>query len=532
MTRERRADALVEPSTPNTLPDSSIILSGRDVSIADVVRVARQSAKVALSDDARTRLHAVREVVERLARSGTAIYGVNTALGANTGAPIPAADLAGYQKRAVRARAVGVGAPCATDVVRSMMLARACGLAVGGSGISPGVVDALLAMLNAGVHPIVPSKGSIGAADLAPLSHLALPLLGEGCAEFHGEILAGAEALRRAGLQPVALAAKDGLALISSNAATVGHAALVVADCSEAIDALNVAVALTFEGFRANLSPLDPRVHAAHPAPGQIVIAERLRSLLDGSALWTPGAARRIQDPISLRCVTQLHGSAVKFLWCARDEVELELNSAAESPLVLGDTGEMLSNGNFHLAMLAVAFDALGLALAQTALMCVQRCQRMYSPAFYELPLQLTRRGPEHSGFATIQKTLTALYSELRHLANPASLDCLPVSEAVEDHASMASNVVAKTAAMLPNLRYLAAIELLTAAQAIDLRGTDPMTLGAGVRTVYAAVRERVPMLDEDRPLGPDAEAIAGLIAEHGIGCSDLLAATHEMAAQ
>jgi histidine ammonia-lyase len=213
----------------------------------------------------------------------------------------------------------------------------------------------------------------------------------------------------------------------------------------------------------------------------------------------------------------------VELLWRARDDVELELNSAAENPLVLGDTGEMLSNGNFHLARLAVAFDALGLALAQTALMCVERCQRMYSPAFSELPLQLTRRGPDHSGFATIQKTLTALYNELRHLANPASLDCLPVSEAVEDHASMAGNVVAKTAAMLPNLRYLAAIELLTAAQAIDLRGTDPMSLGAGARAAYTAVRERVPMLDEDRPLGPDAEAIAALIAGHRIGCSDLL---------
>jgi histidine ammonia-lyase len=192
----------------------------------------------------------------------------------------------------------------------------------------------------------------------------------------------------------------------------------------------------------------------------------------------------------------------------------------------------MLSNGNFHLASLALAFDALGLALAQSALMCVERCQRLYSPAFSELPLQLTRRGPEHSGFATIQKTLTAIYNELRHLANPASLDCLPVSEAVEDHASMASNVVAKTAAMVPNLRYLAAIELLTAAQAIDVRSTDPGTLGGEVRAVYAAVRKRVPVLDEDRPLGPDAEAIAALIAERGIGCTDLLAATHEVAAQ
>jgi histidine ammonia-lyase len=234
-----------------------------------------------------------------------------------------------------------------------------------------------------------------------------------------------------------------------------------------------------------------------------------------------------------LRCVTQVHGAVLELLWRTRDGVEMELNSATESPLVVVDTGEMLSNGNFHLAALALGFDALGLALAQAALLCVERCQRLYSPAFSDLPLQLTRHGPEHSGFATIQKTLTALYNEVRHLANPASLDCLPVSEAVEDHASMATNVVAKTAAMVPNLRYLAAIELLTAAQAIDLRGTDPRTLGAGARAAYTAVRGRVPVLDEDRPLGPDAEAIAALIAKAGIGCSDLLApVTHEMASQ
>lgn len=500
-----------------------LTLSGRGVTVADVVRVARNEVSVGLSDGARARVEAARAIVDRLALAGVAIYGVNTALGANTGAPIPPNDLATYQKRAVRARAVGVGAPLKTDVVRAMMFARACGMAVGGSGISPAVLDALLAMLNAGVHPVVPAKGSIGAADLAPLSHLALPLLGEGRAEYRGELMSGTEALQRAGLRPVALAAKDGLALISSNAATVGHAALVLTDCSDALDTFNIAAALSFEGFRANLSPLDPRVQAARPARGQLAIAQRLRALLSDSALWAPGAARRVQDPVSMRCVTQVHGAALAALWQARDEVELELNSAAESPLVLAETAEMLSNGNFHTAGLALAFDALGLALAQSALLSVERSQRLYSPAFSDLPLQLTRRGPEHSGFATIQKTLTALYNEVRHQANPASLDCLPVSEAVEDHAPMTANVVVKTAAMVPNLRYLAAIELLTAAQAIDLRGTDPTTLGAGVRVAYTVVRNRVPVLDEDRPLGPDAEAVAALIAAGDIRSGDLL---------
>jgi len=503
---------------------TSITLGSRGVTVADVVRVARHSVRVELSDEARTRVETARKVVERLSQSGIPFYGVNTALGANTGAPIVADGLVAYQARAVQARAVGVGAPHATEVVRAMLFARASGLSVGGSGISPRVLDTVIAMLNAGVHPLVPSKGSIGAADLPPLSHLALPLLGEGRAEYRGEMLRGAKAMRRAGLEPVTLGAKDGLALISSNAATLGHAALVLADCNQALDAFNIAAALSFEGFRANLSPLDPRVHRARPHAGQAAIASRLRRLLDGSALWTTGSARRVQDPISFRCVAQVHGAALAALWHARDEVELDLNSAAESPLVVAETGEMLSNGNFHVAGLALAFDSLTLALAQTALLCVQRCQRMYSPAFSGLPLQLTQRGPEHSGFATMQKTLTAIYNDIRHQANPASLDCLPVSEAIEDHASMAANVVARTSVMVPNLRYLAAIELFSAAQAIDLRATDLATLGRDMQAVYTAVRGRVPVLDEDRPLGPDIETVAAALAGGEIDFGDLLA--------
>ena len=477
-----------------------------------------------LSAAARARVVAARTTVDRLGQAETAIYGLNSALGANTGKPIPPDARADYQERAVRARAVGVGPRCATDVVRAMQFARAAGMAVGGSGVAPTVLDMLLTMLNAGVHPVVPSRGSIGVADLAPLSHLVLPLIGQGEAEFQGRVLPGAEALARAGLTPVALTGKDGLALISANAACVGHGALVLHDCATALDTLNIAAALSFEAFRANLSPLDPRVQAARPARGQNAIAARLGALLAGSSLWQPGAARRVQDPLSLRCVSQVHGAALAALCLARDDVELELNCAADSPLVLPDTQEMLSNGNFHIPALAIAYDALGLALTQVAMLCVQRCQRLYSPAFSGLPLQLTTRGPEHSGFATIQKTLAALYNEIRHLANPASLDCVPVSEAVEDHAPMAPYVIAKTAAMAPLLRHLAAIELLSAAQAADLRGLPPADLGRGTRAAYHAVRARVRKLDEDRPLGPDVEAIDALLATDGIGAIDLLA--------
>ena len=495
-----------------------IVLEGQGVTLADVMRVARDGALVALDPTARERIRKTRETVDRLARSDEAIYGLTTALGANTGRAIPAGELAAYQEHAVRARAVGVGPRLATDAVRSMMFARLSGMAVGGSGVSLAVFDALLAMLNAAVHPVVPGKGSIGVADLAPLSHMALPLLAEGTAEYRGEILPAAEALSRAGLAPVALAAKDGLALISSNAASVGCAALALHDATAALDALNVAATLAFEGFRANLSPLDPRVQAARPAPGQREVAARLIALLEGSALWSRGAARRVQDPVSFRCVTQVHGAAFAIAASAGEQIELELNSAADSPLVLPESGEMLSNGNFHVPGLALAFDGLGIGLTQAAAISVERCLKLLSPAFSDLPLQLTRHGPTHSGFATVQKTLTALYNEIRHAANPASLDFLPVSEAVEDHAPMTPHAIAKSVAIGERLRYLAAIELLTAAQAIDLRGVDPDTLGRGAKAAYDAVRKAVPTLDADRPIGPDIEAIERLVAAGAVG--------------
>ena len=288
----------------------------------------------------------------------------------------------------------------------------------------------------------------------------------------------------------------------------MGHAALVLHDAHCVLDAVTVAAALSYEGFRANLSPLDPRVQAARAAPGQNAVAARLGELLADSALWQPGAARRVQDPLSFRCVTQVHGAALAAMESARDHVELELNSAAESPLVVIESCEMLSNGNFHAPGLAIALDAFGIALAHVATMCVERCIKLLAPRFSGLPSQLTRHGPTHSGFATTQKTLTALMNRIRHAANPGSLDSLPVSDGVEDHAPMTANVVAKTAAIVDDLRYLAAIELLIAAQALDLAGVDRGAIGCGARAAYDAVRAGVPMLDGDRPLGPDIETV------------------------
>jgi histidine ammonia-lyase len=490
-----------------------IRIGDRRVGVADVVAVARENTRVELTPAVRARIGAARGVVLRLAQGDTPIYGLNTALGANTGQRLDADDLAEYQRRAIRARAVGVGPLYDRASVRAMLFARIAGMAAGGSGVSQPVLDALVELVNRGVHPVVPCHGSVGVADLPQLSHLALPLIGEGRAEFAGVVLPGAEALRRAGLTAVALGPKDGLALISANAATIGRGALVVADATALAGAWRAAIALAFEAFRANVSPLDPRAVAARPAAGQVDFAAQLRALLDGSELLAPGAARRVQDPLSFRVVAQVHGSLQTAIECARGQVELELNSAAESPLVLADDGVMLSNGNFHLPAFTLAFDALAIALAQGVSLAAGRVLRFMSPAFTGLPLQLTSHGPAHSGFATLQKTLTALWSQIRMRANPASLDFLPISDDVEDHATMALGTVERLGEMVERLRYIVAIEMLVAAQAIDLRELAAHQLGVGPRTLHARIREHVPVLAYDRPLGPDVDTVAALIA-------------------
>ena len=490
----------------------TITLGAIPITLDDVVAVARGGASVALVPEVAPRLAADRDVVERLAQGKTAIYGVNSALGANVGEPIEASAIDAFQLSAIRARAVAVGPPYDAASVRAILVARAASLAVGGTGVSPVIVDALIALLNARVHPRVPRYGSIGVADLPQLSHLALPLIGEGEAEIAGTVLPGAEALARAGLAPLRLGARDALALVSANSATVGRAALVLHDALALLDRWNAAVALSYEGFRANLSPLDARVVKARPAPGQAEIADCLRTLLAGSALLTGGSARRVQDPLSLRCVPQVHGGLWWMLWEARAQVETELNHAGESPLVLVEDGEMLSTSNFHVPALALAFDASAIALAQTAAMAVERCIKFMSPAMTGLPLQLTRHGPQESGFATVQKTLTALYNEIRLRANPGSLDFLPVSERIEDHAPMTLGVVEKLAEIVDRAQYLVAIECLIAAQAVDLRELDPDALGAGASILYRRVRAEVPMLDHDRPLGPDIDRMERLL--------------------
>jgi histidine ammonia-lyase len=357
-------------------------------------------------------------------------------------------------------------------------------------------------------------------ADLAPMAHAALALIGLGEVErADGSRQPASQALAEAGLDPIVFGPKDGLTLTSSTAPTVGYGTLVTADLARALHASDVAAALSFEGFSANVSPLDGRAMKAHPVPGQLAVADHLRTLLDGSRLWQSGVARDVQDPLSFRCVPQVHGTSRELLRSAEEVLTLELNSSSDNPLVVPEEGAVISHGSFHTGRIALAFDALSMGLAQQATLAVNRLMRLMSPQFTGFPAYLTQRPGINCGFATLQKTFVGLAAEIRHLANPGSLDPLPLAEGVEDHGAMPFLSIGKLREAISQLEYILACELMAAAQAVDLLG-GPVRLGKGTRAAYELVRGEVAFLEDDRVLTPDIERLRALIAAGKLRCA------------
>jgi histidine ammonia-lyase len=486
------------------------VLAGERLGVAEVVAVAR-GAKVELGPEVARRLEAARAVVERHARAGAAVYGLTTGLGAAVDTRLGPAEMAGFQERAIAARAVGVGEPLAREEVRAMLFVRLAGLARGNSGISPHLPEAIRDTLNAGLDPVVRRVGSLGEADLSSLAQAFLSLIGAGEAEFEGERLPGAEALRRAGIAAPALGPKDALALLNASAHSVGLAALTLHDADLALEAAMAAGALSLEGFRANLSPIDARSVALRRAPGQSEASAGLRRLLAASDLFEAGRARRVQDPLSFRCLAPVLGAAGESLKRATQAVEAELNGAGDSPAVLVEHDAMLSTVNFDTTAMALAFEGLGQAASHVAATAAFRVAKLMSPVFSDLPRFLTRYGAGCSGFATVQKAAAALEAEIRHKALPVGSMAAPVADGVEDYAPLTPQIVEKTRAIARGLFRLAAIELVVAAQAVDMR--DGIRLGAGTAAIHRFVRERVAPLDEDRPLGVEFERLALAIA-------------------
>ncbi|WP_442582885.1 HAL/PAL/TAL family ammonia-lyase [Mesorhizobium sp. ASY16-5R] len=492
---------------------STVEIGGTHVTVEDVVAVARDGAAVGVASAVPERLRKAREVLDRVAAAGQRIYGLNTGLGANLGTSVEC-DASEFQRQLLHGRSGAVGDPLPIEVVRATMFARAAMLSRSGSGISPNVFDALVAALNAGVHPVMPSIGSIGAGDLVLMTALARCLIGEGDVDYRGGRLPASEALARAGLSQVSLAPKDGLSLINASAVSAGAGALAVADALSAFDQQQQAAALTMEATGANLTILDPRLQMARPAPGQAEAASQLRALLAREADPMPGT---LQDPLSIRCIPSIHGALLNGIGQARRAVEIELNAAADNPLVLADDGLVLSTGNFHTPALALAFETLGLAIAQTAAATAARFIQLTGSGRNGLPKYLSPTGGASAGFVPLQKTVTAVLAAIRQKANPVMLDFLPVSEGVEDHATQTPLAIAKCAEMIALWRRLIAFELMAAAQAADLRDGElkdtvqkhqPLVLAPGTQAIHTAIRMHVSMLREDRPLGIDAETL------------------------
>ncbi len=446
-------------------------------------------------------------MVELAVEQATPVYGVTTGLGSRVVDTLDAAEAAAYSLRTIRGRAMAVGEPLDVELTRAAMAVRLNGLCAGGAGAEIAVADGLAALLNAGVHPCVPRSGSVGASDLCMLAHVGLVLIGEGEAELDGELLPGGVALARAGLQPVTLGAKDGLAICSSSAVSSGVAALALVDGESCLHAAQVSAALAMEGFRANLSPLDERVVAARPAPGQRWAAARLRELLAGGSLTEPGAARRLQDPLSFRCTSQIHGSLRTALDQLEAALEPELNGAADNPLVLIADGEIVSTGNFHVPALALALDTAAIAVAQIAAAVCERPARLRTQRLSGLPPGLTQGGPAHAGVSPLHKTAQALTLEIRHLAAPVAIHSTVGADGVEDDSTGAAQAALRLREQLAKLRLLVAIELLVAAQAVDL--ASPARLGRGTAAAQRCVREFVEPLVDDRPLGIEVERLA-----------------------
>ena len=486
-----------------------LVIGQRPLALADIRRVAREDLPVRLAEDARARMQAGRAVVETFEREDRPSYGITRGLGRRVVNRIADEDRATFSRRMLRARAGGAGDPLPEEVVRAAMLARISSMAWGGSGARPIVAETLAAMLNAGVTPVVPGIGSFGAADLLLMANVGLAAVGEGEAFYKGERMDGGAALAAAGIEPIDPQSKEGLALCSASSVSAGMGGLALCDLEAAERSLMAAAALSFEAFRGNPTPYDPRVAAARPAPGQGEAAEAFRGLLDGGLLFDEGAPRRVQDPISLRCISQVHGTLLAAMDFARPAIQVELDGAGDNPLVLAEDSEILSNGNFHTPALALAFDTLALATVSCAQMAQRRIAKLMSAELSDLPAGLNTNPSSTAGIGIVGAVAELLVKEMRVAAAPATLHSDATYD-VEDHAPMTLIAVRKLRDLLPLLHNVIACELITAAQAYELRG-EPQ-VGARVGRLYKAVRAEIPFVYEDRSTRSELARLAGMI--------------------
>ena len=488
-----------------------IVIDRAPIGVGEVAQAARSRRPVKLGPAALERLTKGRALIERFLAEDKAVYGLTRGLGGRATVKVATEERDEMSTVMLRARACGSGPRFGAEAVRSFLFARAASQTQGRSGVRPVVAETLVAMLNAGVHPIVHEIGAHGASDMANAAEAALPVMGEGLAEFGGVVMPGGEAMQKAGITPLKLQVKEGLGLCSANNISAGLGALAIVEARRLLALAEATVALTYEAFRANLSPIDPRIVAARPAPGQAEAAEALRGYLAGSALNDYSNARRLQDPISLRCASHLFGALHAALDYAQPAVEIELNGAADNPAVLWEAEQILSNGNFHTPVMAQAFDLLAISLSQLASISSQRCGRMLRKQFTDLPDSLSRysEGTVRIGLGMLSHNMRMLAKEIHLLATPASRDDNSGYD-VEDHDPMTPSAVRKFYRGLPHWRQIIAGELIIASEAFDQRKPEkPAAVAVALRD---AVRALVAPFDDDRSMSEDLEAVTALV--------------------
>ncbi len=488
---------------------SIIELNGNDLSIVDLVAVARDHKIVDITDEAKERINQAAKIVQDILNEKRMVYGVTTGFGYLQNTAVSPLDAEKLQKNLVLSHSAGVGSEFSQEVVRGMMVLQVNKFARGHSGIRLKLVSLLMDFLNKNIIPVVPSRGSLGASgDLAPLAHLALVLIGKGFANYGGMRMTGLQALDKASLSPIKLIAKEGLALLNGTQAMTSIAAIAVVDAEYLVKIANLAASMSMEVHQANIDALNPLIHEARPHKGQIQTAKSIREYLKGSKRTRQSIA--YQDSYSLRCVPTVHGATLDTIRFVKNVVNTEINSSTDNPLIFSPDN-ILSGGNFHGQPIALVMDFLGISIAELGNISERRIERLLNPTLSGLPAFLTLRSGVNSGYMIAQYTAASLVSENKHLAFPASIDSIPVSANQEDHVSMGTIAAIQARKIIKNVQYVLAIELLCASQAIDLAGIQdqvaPKSLG-----VYQTIRKVVPTLSDDRELSPEINRCVELI--------------------